>query len=153
MIKIIEIPIEEAKFFWEAHIKYLIEDENIGDEEIEYFSGDEYRNIIKSEMLKEDKLSMVWFVKDDKKIGASQYKIYKSKDGECFILDFWIFPEYRKVGLGQRCLDLLLAVTKSNGALFYRLNSERAASIHFWERNGFMDIGVDEFGSKLFERK
>ena len=54
MIIIQEIPIEQADDFWNAHMKYLLEDEIISDEEdIEYFSGDEYRTVIIDHMERE----------------------------------------------------------------------------------------------------
>ena len=53
MITIQEIPIEQIDGFWSIHIKYLVEEGIIEDEDdIEYFSGEEYRGIIKSHMEK-----------------------------------------------------------------------------------------------------
>ena len=97
MIKIQEIPVEHINDFWEIHIRYLIDDEIIVDkEDIDYFSGNEYRNTLKILMNREpDKLHMTYFVRDGLKIGASSYCIYKSEDRKCFILDYWIFPEFR----------------------------------------------------------
>lgn len=44
MIRIEEIPVERIDEFWNIHIGYLVDDGIISDEEdIEYFSGDEYR--------------------------------------------------------------------------------------------------------------
>ena len=43
MITIQEIPIEQIDDFWSIHIKYLVEDGIIEDEDdIEYFSSGEY---------------------------------------------------------------------------------------------------------------
>lgn len=97
MITIEEIPVERIDDFWTIHMNYLVEDEIIDDpEDIDYFSGDEYRSIIKSHMLREnDKHHMVYFVNEDICIGAAQYNTYQSEDGKCFVLDFWVFPEYR----------------------------------------------------------
>lgn len=105
MITIEEIPVENINDFWKIHIEYLIKDEIITDsEDIEYFESDEYRNIIKANMLRDkDKHHMVYFVKDNVRIGAAQYNTYQSEDGKCFILDFWVFPEYRGNGTGHAC--------------------------------------------------
>ena len=83
MVKIEEIPVESIKEFWDIHLKYLVDDGIISDEEdIEYFSGDEYRDIIKSHMMREiDRHHMIYFLEDNKKIGAAQYNIYQSEDG------------------------------------------------------------------------
>lgn len=81
MIEIEEIPVEHIDDFWKIHLKYLVEDEIIDDEEdIEYFSGDEYRDIIKANMTREkDKHHMVYFVDGDNKVGAAQYNTYQSR--------------------------------------------------------------------------
>ena len=78
MIKIEEISVDSIEEFWMHHIKYLIDDTIIDDEEdIAYFSGDEYRNIIKAHMIREtDKHHMVYFIDGDHRIGASQYNTY-----------------------------------------------------------------------------
>ena len=97
MIRIEEIPIERIDEFWNIHLQYLINDKIIDDEEdVEYFSGKEYRNIIKAHMNREtDKHHMVYFIEDNQRIGAAQYTTYQSEDGKCFILDFRVFPTYR----------------------------------------------------------
>ena len=47
MIEIEEIPVENIDEFWEIHIKYLVGDGIVTEEEdIEYFEGDEYRETI-----------------------------------------------------------------------------------------------------------
>ena len=70
MIRIEEIPVERIDEFWNIHIGYLVDDGIISDEEdIEYFSGDEYREIIKSHMIREkDGHHMVYFMDDNIKI-------------------------------------------------------------------------------------
>ena len=155
MITIQEIPIEQAEDFWNAHMKYLLEDEIISEEEdIEYFSGDEYRTVIIDHMEREsDKHHMVYFVRDNIKIGAAQYNTYQSEDGKCFILDFWVFPKYRGDGVGQACFYALEKYTKADGALYYELNSEKENAIRFWKKLGFAENGTDEWGMKLLVRK
>lgn len=154
MITIQEIPIEQIQDFWKIHMQYLIEDEIITDEEdIEYFSGNEYRDIIYSHMKREiDKHHMICFVRDNVKIGAAQYNTYQSEDGKCFLMDFWVFPEFRGNGTGHACFYALEEYTKKDGALYYELNSEKENAIRFWETLGFVECGVDEWGMKVFQR-
>lgn len=155
MIRIEEIPVERIDEFWNIHIRYLIDDEIISDEEdVEYFSGDEYREIIKSHMIREkDRHHMVYFMDDNIKIGAAQYNTYQSEDGKCFILDFWVFPEYRGNGTGHKCFQTLENYTRSDGAKYYELNSTKEDSIRFWKSNGFIENGKDEWDMPLFEKK
>lgn len=155
MMKMEEIPVENIEDFWKIHIKYLIDDEIISDEEdIEYFSGDEYREILQSHMQRDvDKHHMVYFLKDDTRIGAAQYTTYQSEDGKCFIMDYWIFPEYRGIGIGRACFEVLEKYTKADGASYYELNSEKEDSIRFWKSLGFVENGVDEWDMKVFVKK
>ena len=147
MIRIEEIPVERIDEFWDIHIKYLIDDEIITDQEdIDYFKGEEYRGILKNHMLRDiDKQHMVYFVLGEQRIGAASYCTYESEDGKCFILDYWIFPEYRGNGTGHKCFDALEQYTKMDGAKYYELNSTKENSIRFWKSLGFVENGKDEY--------
>lgn len=148
MIKIEEIPVERIDEFWDIHIRYLIDDEIITDEEedIDYFKGEEYRGILKSHMLRDvDRHHMVYFVQDEQRIGAASYCTYQSEDRKCFILDYWVFPEYRGNGTGHRCFEALEQYTKMDGAKYYEINSTKENSIRFWKSLGFVENGKDEY--------
>lgn len=155
MIHIQEIPIEKVDEFWEMHMQYLVDDEIISDEEdIEYFSGSEYRDTIVAHMKREEnRHHMVCFVRDGSVVGAAQYNTYQSEDGKCFILDFWVLPKFRGNGMGHECFCVLENYTKADGALYYELNSEKENAIRFWKELGFAENGTDEWGMKLFVRK
>ena len=147
MIRIEEIPVERIDEFWNIHIKYLIDDEIITDQEdIDYFKGEEYRGILKNHMVRDiDKQHMVYFVRGEQRIGAASYCTYQSEDGKCFILDYWIFPEYRGNGTGHKCFEALEQYTKMDGAKYYELNSTKENSIRFWKSLGFVENGKDEY--------
>lgn len=155
MITIEEIPVENINDFWEIHLRYLVDDGIIdAPEDIEYFSGEEYRGIIKNHMVRDnDKHHMIYFVNANTRIGAAQYNIYQSKDGKCFILDFWVFPEYRGNGTGHDCFSALEKFTKSDGAIYYEINSTKDDSIRFWKSLGFVENGKDEYDMPLFIKK
>ena len=152
MICIEEIPVERIDEFWPIHLKYLTEDGVIEDEEdVAYFSGDEYRGIIRDNMSREqDRHHMVYFLEDGRRVGAAQYNTYQSEDGKCFVLDFWVFPAFRGRGMGHRCFAALEAYTKADGALYYEINSEKEDSVRFWKSLGFVENGKDEYDMPLF---
>ena len=152
MITIEEISVENINDFWNIHLKYLVDDGIIVDaEDVEYFAGDEYRNIIKTHMMRNiDKHHMVYFVDDHKRVGAAQYNTYHSEDGKCFVLDFWVFPECRGHGVGHRCFEALEEYTRADGAAYYVINSEKEDSIRFWKSIGFVENGKDEFDMPVF---
>ena len=152
MIGIEEIAPEELPAFWDAHIRYLVDDGIISDDEdIEYFTGEEYRGIIEAHMRRtENRHHIVYFLCGGQRIGAASFCIYEGEGGKCFILDFWVFPAFRGNGTGRRCFEAFAQYTKANGAEWYELNSEKEASVRFWKSLGFIENGVDEYDMPLF---
>ena len=155
MIQIEEIGPKELPAFWDAHIRYLVDDGIISDEEdVAYFSGDEYRGVIEAHMQRDrDRHRLVYFRENGTRIGAASYCTYESEGGKCFILDFWVFPAFRGNGTGHRCFAALERYTKADGANCYEINSEKPESVRFWKSLGFTENGVDEYGMPLFIRR
>ena len=154
-IQIEEIPVEHIDTFWNIHIRYLLDDGFITDEEdIQYFQSAEYHDVLKAHMLRPvDKHHMICFVRDGVRIGAAQYNTYQSEDGKCFILDYWVFPEFRGNGTGHQCFEALERYTKADGAQYYALNCTRENAHRFWMSLGFVDCGADEYGMALMIRR
>lgn len=154
-IQIENIPVERINEFWELHIRYLVDDEIITDEEdIQYFQGAEYRDIIKAHMIRSvDPHCMVYFVRDGIRIGAAQYNTYHSEDGKCFVLDFWVFPQFRGNGTGHTCFAALEDYTKKDGAKYYELNCTKENSHRFWTSLGFEANGVDDDDMPIMIRR
>lgn len=150
-IHIEEIPIGRIQDFWKIHLPYLINDSIVTDEEdILYFQSSEYRDVIHAHMRRPvDRHHMVYFVRNGVRIGAAQYNTYQSEDGKCFILDFWVFPEYRGKGTGHQCFEALLAYTWTDGASYYEINCTKENAHRFWQSLGFVDTGADEDGMPL----
>ena len=155
MIAIREIPVEQIEDFWKIHYDYLIQDEIITEEEDkEYFQSEEYRGTIKEHMMRErDRHHMVYFVENGNNVGAAQYNIYQTEEGKCFILDFWVFQEYRGNRMGYRCFEALEYYTREAGAQYYEINCEKENAHRFWQLNGFADAGVDEEGMPVMVKR
>ncbi|MBO4889296.1 MAG: GNAT family N-acetyltransferase [Firmicutes bacterium] len=149
-----EIPVEEMDAFWEKHIRYLVEDGIITDpEDIDYFSGDEYRSVILEHMRREkDKHHLVYFVCEGKRIGAASYCIYQ-EDGQCFILDFWIFRQFRGMGTGHYCYYALEEAARAAGAKYFQMNIHTPLAFRFWKAFGYKEAGADEWGDPLYEMR
>ncbi|MBR6039353.1 MAG: GNAT family N-acetyltransferase [Clostridia bacterium] len=152
MIGIEEIAPEALPAFWDAHIRYLVEDGIISDDEdIAYFTGAEYRGTIEAHMRRvENRHHIVYFLRGGQRIGAASFCIYKDEGGKCFLLDFWVFPAFRGNGTGRRCFEALAQYAKVDGAEWYELNSEKEASVRFWKSLGFTENGTDEYDMPLF---
>ncbi|PIE78143.1 MAG: GNAT family N-acetyltransferase, partial [Candidatus Delongbacteria bacterium] len=114
VIEIEEISVEKSDDFFEKQMQYLLNDKMfLKEEDATHFSGEEYRNTLKEHMIREtDKHHMIYFKESNQIIGAAQYTTYQSEDGKCFILDFWVFPEYRGKGKGKECFNTLKNYTK-----------------------------------------
>ena len=155
MITIEEIAVNDLRKFWVKHIAYLVHDGIITDnEDVEYFSGKEYKSIIVSHMLREkNRHHMIYFVRDGKRIGAASFCIYDGEDAKCFILDYWVFPRFRGNGTGHKCFEQFEVYTKALGAEYYELNSEKEDSVRFWKSLGFCENGADEYGVPLFIKR
>lgn len=155
MIQLREIQLDEIQDFWDKQIYYLVDDKIVTEEEdIQYFKSRDYRDIIEDHMRRKvDTHHVLYFVEDEKEIGATQYCTYQSEDGKCFILDFWIYPEYRGHGKGRQCFRLLEEHTKEDGAKYYELNAEGERRISFWKSLGFEEHGRDEYDMPLWIKK
>lgn len=155
MIAIQEIPALQAEEFWDIQFQYLVNDGFITtEEEKQYFQSSEYRDVLTSYMMRSpDTLHMIFFVRDGIKIGASQYCTYKSEDGKCFILDFWVFPEYRGNRTGHDCFQALYEYTQKDEATYYSLNYAKEDSHRFWLSLGFVDDGKDKYDSPLMVKR
>lgn len=154
-IKIEKITKDMLEEFWYLHYNYLIDDEIILDEEDkEYFKSDEYRNILESHMdFNKNKHYFIYFIKDYKRIGAASYSIYGDENMKCFILDYWIFKEYRNQNLGHLCFLKLEEEVKKLKASCYEINATKENSIRFWKSLGFIENGFDEYDIPLFIKK
>lgn len=154
LIKIIEIPVERAQEFWDLHINYLVDDQIIEPEEYAYFSGTKYRSYLEKLMKREvNRHHMIYFEKDGEKIGACQFIIYQTEDGKCFILDYWIFQDFRNRGLGRECFRVLEEYTKQYGAEYFEINYSKEDNHRFWLSLGFVDNGFDEFNMPLMIKR
>lgn len=152
MIEIKEITVANIDWYWEEHIKYLVEDEIVTDEEdILYFKSDEYRDVIKNHMIRnQDKHHLIKFIEKECVIGLASFCTYDSEDSKCFILDFWILPEYRNRNKGGLAFKALMEYSKGS---YYEINANKENSIRFWKKMGFTENGADEYGEKLFIKK
>ncbi len=136
MIFIQEIPVSKINEYWDIQFQYLVNDGMITtEEEKKYFQSAEYRDVLQSHMLRtRDTLHMVYFVRDGVKIGASQYCTYKSEDGKCFILDFWVFPEYRGNGQDTNVSKRLWNTQKTTAQFITPLTTQKRIRIDFGNR-------------------
>lgn len=143
----------EEAVFWEQLQTYFKRDifPDPGDEDREYFLGENYRSQIKRihDRL-QDRCYYLFFYRGGQDIGFSLSTIDSTKDGNCFIMEFCVYPEFRGGGTGKACAGALLRWAKTNGALYAELNDNGVERRRrFWQSMGFLENGVDEWGEPL----
>lgn len=158
MIKIENIKRADVADYWALHWEYLNRDifgcetlvSPADDGDKAYFCGAEYRGPLEGYMDRTpDTAHAVYFVRNGLRIGCTFYITYKSEDGKCFILDYWVFPEYRGKGTGRDCFAALANFAADDGAAYFELNVTSDSGKRFWVSLGFKDDGSDEFGHPL----
>lgn len=156
MIEIQEISKENINEFWDLHWKYLnrdIFDENDSPELREHFRSEEYRGTIEKLMQREtDRAHLIYFLEKGVRVGCCSFVTYKSEDGKCFILDYWVFEQFRGKGLGHRCFLSLCEYVKADGAKYFEINISNERNRNFWKSFGFFDNGIDEYGELLMKK-
>lgn len=142
--------------FWKQLYSYFIRDifPDPEDEDRAYFLGEEYREQMqKIHDRPQNRCYYLIFRRDGQDIGFAMPVIYTEEDGKCFILEFCVYPELRGNGIGRECAGVLLNWAEENGALYAELNyGGDHRRRHFWERVGFLENGVDEWGESLMIR-
>ena len=147
--------------FWEEKDKMLLRDivpggdlgKGLDQEDMDYFLGGEYRSAIERFALRErDPMRRVFFALDGREVGFALYCVYGSEDGKCFVLEFCVYPQHRCAGVGAACFAALRKRAKTQGAAYYELNTHSRRSVRFWQRQGFLPNGYDEWGVILLCR-
>ena len=93
--------------FWPLHWDYLVRDmfdETDTEADRAYFCSEEYRGAVECAMARPaNRVHQVFFHRGSQHIGCAQYVIYQDEGGKCLIMDFWLFPPYRRQGAGHDC--------------------------------------------------
>ena len=144
---------EDTSRFWEELYAYFRRDMFPDDgsdpdreENLEYFLGAEYRAAIEGlHEREEDPLYYLAFLRRGTEVGFAMPVTYPSEDGKCFIMEFWVLPEFRG-GTGRDCAAALLDWARGQGASYFELNAEDEPRRRFWASLGFLPNGMDEWG-------
>ncbi len=116
-------------------------------EYLDYFLGEEYRAAIEGLHGRgKDPLYYLAFLRDGQETGFAMPAAYPGEDGKCFIMEFWVLPEFRGGGTGKACALALLDWARKRGAAYFELTADGEARQRFWASLGFLPNGVDEWG-------
>lgn len=160
MIFIKEVLKSNIDEYWALHWEYLNRDifpyvtlgAPLTIEDYEYFRSPNYRGVMEKYMDRlPDQAHFVYFYQDESRIGCAQYVTYKSEDGKCFLMDFWVFPEYRGNKTGHKCYTALKDYVKNDGATYIQINVSNQRNRNFWLSIGFIDDDLDEWEQPLMK--
>lgn len=154
---------QETSLFWRELRNYQERDifPDVGQEDREYFSGQEYYNEIqKLHERKQNRCRYLFFQDKGTEfdgtyggqniVGIALTVIYDQEDGKCFLLEFCVLPEFRGGGMGRNCAKAFLAWAKEQGAAYVELNYGGLENRErFWKSMGFFSNGRDEWGEPL----
>ena len=149
---------EEIEQYRHMQTKMLTEDvfcaedllEPFSTEEQQYLLSKDYQNRIESLCnRKTDPIRRVFLKENDTVIGFLVYCIYTLEDGKCFILDFYIIPSRRCEGVGSAFFADFKKRAFLEGAAYFELNTHCVRALRFWERQGFLQNGADDYGTIL----
>ena len=140
--------------FWEQlhtyHRRDIFPDPK--DENLAHFLNDaEYRAQVEHVHNRpQDRCYYLFFRRNGQDIGFALPVFFTSEDGKCFIMEFCVYPEFRGGGTGLNCAKVLLDWAKERGARYAELNyGSDERRLRFWQRIGFVENGVDEWGEPL----
>ncbi len=149
-MELVEYTSEEYDNLFSQLHKYFKEDcLGFDAEDVEYFLSDEYRGEIERLMdpaIGKPLVRAMKLVDRDDLLGFALYANYAfadaETDGELFIMEFCIEPQFRGCGYGRIFYEMIEVLEKSRGAKYTQLTADRA--VGFWEKIGFADTGIVE---------
>ncbi len=151
---------EELQKYWKIRDEYMVRDvfpdasfgPPLTETDKEWFFSEKYRNTVTAISKRDiDRFNFVFLKMNNDIVGFADYGTYLSEDGKCFIVDFCILPEFRNKGLGGKYFTMIKLMEVEKGAKYFELNVSNDRNKHFWEMQGFMFDGYDEYGAMLMK--
>ena len=144
--------------FWKLFDSYINElsiNASVGDDfDLDYFYSDEYRDAIEELRIRDrNPLRILFINKEEEIIGFLMYVTYFDEDGKCFLMEYYIQPNYRNLGYGK--LAYLNAENHINdeGALYIELTPTNESNERFWGSVGFKKSEDMDEDNKYYYRK
>lgn len=143
--------------FWDlfnTYINELSRNISIGDEfDREYFYSDEYRDAVEQLRTRAVNPLRIYLIETSGIVGFCMYVTYFDEQGKCFLMEYYMEPEYRNLGFGKRAYSEIEQYIKEEGAAFIELTPTNEANLRFWSGLGFEITGDMDEDHKYFYRK
>ncbi len=143
--------------FWELFNKYIHElslNISIGDEfDLEYFYSDEYRQAVEQLRTRAVNPLKIYLISAGTILGFCMHVTYFDEQGKCFVMEYYIEPEFRNQGYGKLAFLEIEKHIKNEGAPFIELTPTNEANLRFWCGLGFEMTGDMDEDHKFIYRK
>lgn len=148
----------DVELFWSLFDSYINElslNATYGDEfDLEYFYSNEYRDAIESLRIRDNNpLKICFLQKESVIIGFVMYVTYFDEGGKCFLMEYYIKPEYRNLGYGKSFYSKVEKHVNDEGALYIELTPSNARNERFWTSIGFIKSLDMDKDNKYYYRK
>ncbi|WP_062268375.1 GNAT family N-acetyltransferase [Endozoicomonas arenosclerae] len=148
----------ELDQFWtlfDVYINELAANASQGDEfDLEYFYSDAHRGDITFLLQREKNPIRIHFFEEGEVIlGFIMYMTNFDEDNMCYLMEYYIKPEYRTQGYGRQFYEKSEAHIKDEGALNIELTPTNDKNAEFWTGLGFVKSDDRDEDNKFFYRK
>lgn len=144
--------------FWKLFDSYINElsvNASLGDDfDLDYFYSDEYRDAIEELRIRDrNPLRILFINKEEIIIGFLMYVTYFDEDGKCFLMEYYIQPNYRNLGYGNSAYLNAENHINDEGALYIELTPTNESNERFWSGVGFEKSEDMDEDNKYYYRK
>lgn len=144
--------------FWKLFDNYINElslNASLGDEfDLDYFYSDEYREAIEKLRIRCTNALRIFFInKEEIIIGFLMYVTYFDEGGKCFLMEYYIEPNYRNLGYGKLAYLKAEKHINDEGALYIELTPTNEANERFWSSVGFKKSEDMDEDNKYYYRR
>jgi GNAT superfamily N-acetyltransferase len=144
--------------FWKLFDSYINElsvNISLGDDfDLDYFYSDEYRDAIEKLRIRDKNPLRILFInKEEIIIGFLMYVTYFDEDGKCFLMEYYIQPNYRNLGYGKSAYLKAEKYINDEGALYIELTPTNELNERFWSGVGFKKSEDMDEDNKYYYRK
>ncbi|WP_410768947.1 GNAT family N-acetyltransferase [Fontibacillus sp. BL9] len=148
----------DIKLFWDTFNNYINElalhVSLVDDFDLDYFHSDEYRDAIEKLRIRTNNPLRKFIVKTEEAvIGFFMYVTYFDENGKCFLMEYYIEPQYRSLGYGSAVFFQAEKSIHEEGASYIELTPTNEANERFWTKLGFVKSTDMDEDNKFYYRK
>lgn len=148
----------DVETFWKLFDSYINElslNTSFGDDfDLEYYYSDEYRGAIEKLRTRyTNPLNILLILNEGITIGFLMYVTYFDEGGKCFLMEYYIEPNFRNIGHGKSVYSMAEKYIYEEGAKYIELTPTNEANERFWRSMGLTKSTDMDEDNKYYYRK